>query len=153
MDTSFVGHGLHGAARREPRNVAEVYGVWAPGVVLMRNLPFSGKALIISAIFFLAVFTPGYLFVSDQLASMRFSQQERVGVQLLQRFTPVLQGLLTTRTATRAMLGKFDAAARYTAARVQTDQAIAGFDDLLRSSGDVLGVQPEFGLTPFARTH
>jgi methyl-accepting chemotaxis protein len=131
-------------ARPEPRNVTEVYGLWAPGVILMRNLPFASKALVISVVFFLAVLTPGYLFVAEQLASMAFSNQERVGVQTLQRFAPMLHGLLVTRNATRATLGKFDAASRYVAGRNQTDKAIAEFESQLASTGDPLAIKPEF---------
>jgi len=132
------------APRADPRSVTEVYGFWAPGVKLMRNLPFSGKALIISAIFLLALLTPGYLFVAEQLRNMAFSSQERTGVALLQRFAPVMHGLLVTRNTTRAHLGKFDAASRYLAARAQTDKALAGFEAHLASTGDPLALQSEF---------
>jgi methyl-accepting chemotaxis protein len=132
------------AWQTQARGVNEVYGLWAPGVILMRNLPFSGKALIISVIFLLAVLTPGYLFVSSQLQNLAFSNQERAGVQLLQRFTPVMHGLLQVRHATRASLGRFDAASRYVAARAQTDKAIAGFEELLVSTGDPMTIKPDF---------
>jgi len=135
-----IAQSLHRAA---PRTVTEVYGLWAPGVRMMRNLPFSGKALIISMIFFLALLTPGYLFVAEQFKNMAFSNQERSGVALLQRFAPVMHGLLLTRNATRASLGKFDAASSYAAARAYSDKALAGLEAHLASTGDPLALRPD----------
>jgi hypothetical protein len=126
------------------QSVFEVHGIWAPGVRLMRNLSFAYKALIICVIFLLAVIVPGYLLISTQLESMAFTNKERSGVATLKQFTPFLHGLLKTRNATRAALGKFDSANKYAAARTQTDAALADFEKLLVATADPLSIRPDF---------
>jgi methyl-accepting chemotaxis protein len=118
--------------------------VWYPGCRLMGNMRFAMKAALISVVFLLAAATPSYFYVSDQLANLESGRLERAGVALLQHYTPVLQGVLKTRNATRAALGGFDSKTRYDAARQQTDKAIAGFESYLATSGDKLGITPHF---------
>jgi len=117
---------------------------WSAGVRFMSRYNFAVKALIISLLFLVPLVLIGYFYASSELEQLRFSQLERTGVATLQKFSPILQGVLKTRNATRATLGNFDGLAKYAEGRKQTDEALAGFESLLNQNGDRLGVRPEF---------
>ena len=120
------------------------FGLWAPGMRLMGNLQFAGKAALICLMFLLPIVLFGYFFASGQRDQMAFTAQERVGVVALRQFVPVYTAVLKTRNATRATLGGFDGQAAYRAARAETDAALLGFDRFIASSGDELKVKAEF---------
>jgi len=128
---------------RAINDVAAIRWLWAPGVVLMRSIPFAYKALIISVVFVLAAATPGVLFIRSELQQMQFSVLERQGVLFLGKLVRVYHGLLDTRNATRAILGKYDGAQAYTQARQRTDAAMQDLDATL-TAGDPLQLRPEF---------
>jgi len=118
--------------------------LWAPGVRLMSEFNFVRKALCISLLFLLPLLLVTGFYGRAELEQIRVNQLERVGVQTLKVFGPVLQGVLKTRNATRAMLGSFDGAAKYAEGRRQTDHALSEFAKLLADGGDPLHIQPEF---------
>jgi methyl-accepting chemotaxis protein len=118
------------------------HGPWAPGVRLFRNLSFRSKALVISAAFLLPILLMSAYYFSTMRALISFTQNERVGVQLMTEFAPVLKGVIDTRNATRAMLGDFDAARQYEQARRETDAAMGRLNDLLVRTGDPLALGP-----------
>ena len=122
----------------------EAHGVWAMSVVLMRNLRFGSKAIVIGALFLLPIFILSYFFVKSQNDLIEFSMKERIGVATMRQFVPVFSGVLQTRNATRATLGKFDGANAYQAGRAATDTAIKAFDAHLAKEGDMLQIRPEF---------
>jgi methyl-accepting chemotaxis protein len=117
---------------------------WSGGVRFMSRYNFVVKALIISVLFLIPIVLIGYFYSTSELEQLRFSQSERVGVATLQKFSPILQGVLKTRNATRATLGNFDGLAKYIEGRKQTDEALVVFESLLNQNGDLLGVRPEF---------
>ena len=143
-----------GVALDEPQNIEVktppknslfgVHGILSPGVKLMRNLSFASKAMIISLSFLIPVVLLTYFFAVSQYDQINFSQKEHVGVEVFKKFLPIYTGVLKTRNATRATLGKFDGKSRYVSARDETDQAIKTFADYLKNSGDVLLIKPEF---------
>ncbi|BCO29389.1 hypothetical protein MIZ03_4312 [Rhodoferax lithotrophicus] len=118
-------------------------GLWAPGMRLMGNLQFAGKAVLICLIFLLPIVLFGYFFASGQKDQMNFTAQERVGVVALRQFVPVYTAVLKTRNATRATLGGFDGQSAYRTARAETDAALETFDKFITSSGDELKVKTE----------
>ncbi len=117
---------------------------WSPGVRLMGNISFPTKALIVSLVFLLPIVLLGYFFVSAQNDQVAFSAKERLGVQALQRVQPIAGGVLKIRNATRAMLGGFDGASKFEAAKAETDAALLGFDKYLAESGDPLTLKADF---------
>ena len=114
------------------------------GVRLMSRYNFGVKASIISLLFLLPLALVAYFYTSSELEQLRFSQSEQIGVASLKKFSPILQGVLKTRNATRATLGNFDGGAKYAEGRRQTDAALAEFESLLNSEGDPLSLRPEF---------
>jgi methyl-accepting chemotaxis protein len=110
----------------------------------MSRYNFIVKASIISLLFLLPMVLVAYFYASSELEQLRFSQSEQLGVSTLKKFSPILQGVLKTRNATRAMLGNFDGAAKYTEGRKQTDAALADFEAQLAQNSDPLGVRAEF---------
>ena len=130
----------------QPNNHGGAYGssFWSAGVRLMSRYNFVVKASIISLLFLLPMVLVAYFYASSELEQLRFSQSEQLGVSTLKKFSPILQGVLKTRNATRAMLGNFDGATKYTEGRQQTDAALAAFENLLAQNGDSLGLRTEF---------
>jgi signal transduction histidine kinase/CheY-like chemotaxis protein len=107
-----------------------------PGVRLMRNLPFSTKAGVITLVFLIPILLLGSAAVVDYLDRSEFTQHELHGMQLLQSFAPLNQQLVLARNTTRARLGGFDALADYTASRARADALFTQIDRELSHSGD-----------------
>jgi len=91
------------------REFFRYHGIWAPGVRMFRAIGFSSKAAIISAVFVLALIVPMLGLLQKLEEQIGFSQREQAGVAAMQRFLPVLKGVIDVRNATRANLGGFDA--------------------------------------------
>jgi len=125
---------------------ADLYGstIWSYGIGLMSRYNFVVKALIISVLFMVPILLVGYFYASSELEQLEFSRSERVGVATMQKFSPILKGVLKTRNATRAMLGNYDGLSKYVEGRKETDAALAGFEAMLTQDGDPLGLRPEF---------
>jgi methyl-accepting chemotaxis protein len=123
---------------------AAIAGLFAPGMRLMANLQFGGKALLICLLFLLPTLLFGYFFARNETTQMEFTAQERAGVVAMRHFLPVYGGVLKARNATRATLGGFDGQSRYLAARGQTDLALKDFDKFLSDSGDAIRIKAEF---------
>ena len=66
-----------------------VHGLWTPGVRIMRNLNFTFKALLVSALFLLPVLIFSYSFLSNQIDQISFSTKEVVGVSVMKKLMPV----------------------------------------------------------------
>ena len=66
------------------------HGVWAPGVVLMRNLQFTSKALIICAMFLIPLATTAWFYNSSVMGAIEFSAKERLGVEYNREVFPVI---------------------------------------------------------------
>ncbi|MBY0453305.1 MAG: hypothetical protein K2Q11_00270 [Burkholderiaceae bacterium] len=120
------------------------HGIWGPGVRLMRNLRFASKSLLISLMFLIPLGLSSYFFTSNQIEQITFNVKERAGVEALKNFYPIYLGIIKTRNATRATLGRLDRSAQYTAAREITDQKLKLFDQYLNDSGDILMMRPSF---------
>ncbi len=128
-----------------PAGLFYPHGLWAPGVKLMRNLNFAAKAIIISLIFLLPLALTAYLSLNSLQQSISFTTKEIAGVDTLQQFSPVLQGLNTLRGAMRAKMGGYTGAdASFEAGRRQMDTGLKEFDTFLKRTGDPMQVRPEF---------
>ena len=66
------------------------HGVWAPGVILMRNLQFTSKALIICAMFLIPLAATAWFYNSSVLSAIEFSAKERLGVEYNREVFPVI---------------------------------------------------------------
>lgn len=119
------------------------HGLWAPGVRLFRSIGFAGKAATISLVFLLSVAVLAWNYFPSANEQIASTTRERQGVAILTDFAPVLHGVLDARNATRAMLGGYDASAKYAEARQRTDAAIAHLEHDLATTGDPLGVTTE----------
>ena len=131
------------------RHLADALNQWigricAPGMRVLGRHRFPVKALIISLLFLAPLAVMAYFFASTELEQLRFSQAERIGVSTLRQFSPILQGVLKARNATRATFGGYDGGADYVVGRKQTDAALMAFENQLQSNQDPLGVRPEF---------
>ena len=141
---SSVSYPAAPASTPAPLSIFYPHGIWGPGVRLMRNLKFAGKSLIISLMFMLPLSLATYFFVASQFEQIAFSAKERVGLEALKQFMPIYLGVIKTRNATRATLGRFDRSAQYNAAREFTDQKIKSFEKYLMDSGDALEMKADF---------
>ncbi|MFZ2989607.1 methyl-accepting chemotaxis protein, partial [Ideonella sp.] len=117
------------------------HGIWSPGVRLFRHLRFRSKALLISAVLLLPALILGHAYMATMQDQLEFARQERAGVLAMQKFVPVLRGVLDVRNATRATLGGFDASKDYSASRTQVDAALAAFEQHLQATGDPLALR------------
>lgn len=66
------------------------HGVWAPGVILMRNLQFTSKALIICAMFLIPLATIAWFYNTSVMGAIEFSAKERLGVEYNREIFPVI---------------------------------------------------------------
>ena len=126
------------------REFFRYHGIWAPGVRMFRAIGFSSKAAIISAVFVLALIVPMLGLLQKLEEQIGFSQREQAGVAAMQRFLPVLKGVIDVRNATRANLGGFDAKDDYTQGRATVDEALSRFDAELKAQADPLNLRPQF---------
>ncbi len=110
----------------------------------MRNLRFAAKARLISLVFLVPMALLGYFLYSSQYEQIDFTHKERIGVVNLQEFMPIYTGLIKTRNAAQATLGRFDARTQYADARAETDRALSSFAKYLAQSGDPLELMSEF---------
>ena len=123
------------------RGVAAAGAIWGPGVRLMGNVSFMTKAIIITVVFLLPVALLGYFFVSAQSDQVSFSAKERIGVEAYKKLVPVTTAVIKVRNTTRASMGGFDAAAKFSAAKGEVDSTLKAFDAYLASSGDPLALK------------
>jgi len=126
------------------REFFRYHGIWAPGVRMFRAIGFSSKAAIISAVFVLALIVPMLGLLQKLEDQVDFSRREQAGVAAMQRFLPVLKGVIDVRNATRANLGGFDAKDDYTKGRAAVDEALSRFDAELKAQADPLNLRPQF---------
>jgi methyl-accepting chemotaxis protein len=120
-----------------------VYGnpMFAPGVRLMGNMQFGGKALLITLILSIPIFILGWASFSDYRDKSDANYAELSGVQMLGANVLLNQQLVIARNATRATLGGFEASQSYKEARHKADQLFAQTDKDLERSGDPLKLQ------------
>ncbi|MDY7540603.1 methyl-accepting chemotaxis protein [Undibacterium sp. RTI2.1] len=69
----------------------DVHGFWTLGVVLMRNLRFKAKALLICLMFLVPMIVLGWVYYSSTMESIQFSAKERLGVEYNREIFPVLE--------------------------------------------------------------
>jgi methyl-accepting chemotaxis protein len=117
------------------------HGVWAPGVRLFRRVGFRAKAALISTAFLVPLAVLAWNNFQAAQAQIGFATKERLGVEALRGFMPVVAGLTAARNATRATMGGYDAGADLARARADVDGALSRFDAFLNASGDPLGVR------------
>ena len=66
------------------------HGIWAPGVILMRNLQFTSKAIIICAMFLIPLATLAWFYNSSVMGAIEFSAKERLGVEYNREVFPLI---------------------------------------------------------------
>lgn len=118
------------------------HGAWAPGVKLFRRIQFKAKALLILALLLIPLTILSIDSWSHYADTINVLKKERAGVEAMSKLAPVMQGVVETRNATRAMLGGYRSESDYQVARTATDQALAQFKTSLDTSGDPLGLKP-----------
>lgn len=69
----------------------EAHGIWTFGVVIMRNLRFTAKSLVICAMFLIPLFVLAWFYNSSMSDSINFSAKERLGVAYAREIFPVLE--------------------------------------------------------------
>ncbi|MFZ2999790.1 MAG: methyl-accepting chemotaxis protein [Undibacterium umbellatum] len=77
-------------AKPKYQSAFDAHGLWVIGVVLMRNVRFSIKALIIGVLFIVPIVLVSYLYYDDVTTSIQFSSEERVGVEYNREVVPLL---------------------------------------------------------------
>jgi methyl-accepting chemotaxis protein len=130
-------------ARANSPALARFSSLWAPGAKLMGNVNFPAKALIISLIFLLPVALLGYFFVSAQNDQIAFSAKERVGVAAFEKLVPLNGNILQVRAITRAVMGGYEGASEFKAAKAAVDTELKNFDNYVVESGDPLALRKD----------
>jgi methyl-accepting chemotaxis protein len=80
-----------------PASIFYPHGVWAPGVRLMRNMQFAGKALLIVAIFLAPILVLAWAFYSAKHDAIEFSAKEILGVEYNRSVYPLIDLALQMR--------------------------------------------------------
>jgi hypothetical protein len=78
-------------------------GLFGPGMRLMGNLQFSGKALLICLVFLLPVVWSSWSLYSTKASSMAFSSKERLGVKYNREIFPLINAAQQLRRDATAM--------------------------------------------------
>jgi len=73
-----------------PRSAFEAHGIWAYGVVLMRNLRFAAKAALICLMFVIPLAYVTFEYYVTKKAVIDTSSQELMGIDYIQEIFPVL---------------------------------------------------------------
>jgi len=118
------------------------HGVWAPGVRLFRRIGFRAKAALISAAFLVPLAVLAWNHAQSAREQIGFTAKERLGVEAIRSFVPVLTGLTTVRNAVRATLGGHDPGDDHVRARAEVERSLNAFGAFLQRSGDPLGLRP-----------
>ena len=127
-----------------PNSFFYPHGFLAPGVKLMRLIPFKVKALIISLMFLLPLGLSTILYVKAELEQIQFSQSEREGVQAMRRYMPLVKGLMDTQNANRLAAAGVDTSQARQKGVEDVNRAISAFDQYIRETQDRLQLQGEF---------
>ncbi len=80
-----------------------MFGLFGPGIRLMGNLQFSGKALLICLVFLLPIVWSSWSLYSTKASSMAFSSKERLGVKYNREIFPVINAAQQLRRDATAM--------------------------------------------------
>ncbi len=75
----------------------EVFGLWTPGILLMRNLRFKLKASLIFLVVLLPISLLAWFYFSSELRSLKSTQKERAGVEYAAAIFPVIEAALDSR--------------------------------------------------------
>lgn len=68
----------------------DAHGFWTFGVVLMRNMRFTSKAMVICAMFLIPLSVLAWFYNTSMLDAINFSAKERLGVEYNREIFPVL---------------------------------------------------------------
>jgi methyl-accepting chemotaxis protein len=80
-----------------------MFGLFGPGIRLMGNLQFSGKALLICLVFLLPVVWSSWSLYSTKASSMAFSTKELLGVKYNREIFPLINAAQQLRRDATAM--------------------------------------------------
>lgn len=122
---------------------------WRPGSVLMRQLKFPGKMLLISAAFMLPVIclSVSYLNVVNQ--DLSFAKKERSGVRYSRSLYAAMESAINWRYQTRLqMLG--EPGARVDEMRATFEETFKKIEDIDRDTGVELGTTATLNLSKAA---
>lgn len=130
------------ASEPAPRSAYGAHGIMAPGVMMMRNMTFGIKSLVITLLFLSAIGLLAFSYYGVQLSNIAFSAKERVGVAYLQAAYPVLKASLDLRrdATAQAQGGQVNLAATKQAFQ----QALAGLEQAQRQFGQELSTEAPF---------
>ncbi|MFZ6693924.1 methyl-accepting chemotaxis protein [Undibacterium sp. SXout20W] len=80
------------APKSEPvhKDAFHAHGLLTLGVVLMRNLRFKSKAFLICMMFIIPMSILTWMYFSNVLENIRFSEKERIGIEYTRQIFPVI---------------------------------------------------------------
>lgn len=114
-------------------------GVWGPGVRLMGNMQFAGKALLICVIFALTLAWVTVSYVNEKLAAIAFSSKELDGVAYNRAVFPLIDIVQQLRREMAAKAGGSADTAALTQGRARLADAQAALAEVERRFGQALG--------------
>lgn len=122
----------------------EAHGVMTPGVVLMRNLRFLGKALIICLVFMIPMVIIAWFYYAGMKESIDFAQQERLGVEYNRAIFPLLDAAQQLRRDSTAAALTGNAPATMAAVKEKVQTAQARLAELENKLGGKLGTSKAY---------
>ncbi len=78
------------ASKPNHTSAFDAHGFWSLGVVLMRNLQFTSKSIVICVIFLIPILSFGYLYNTSMFETIEFSAKERLGLEYNREIFPLL---------------------------------------------------------------
>jgi len=114
------------------------HGLWAPGVRSFRAVSFNAKAALITGAFAVPILVLSIQYFADKQAAIAFSVQERIGVAYQRDLLPVLDGLLSARSAA------WQSPQSVQATGAQLKRASTALELTHRRLGPMLGIQAAY---------
>jgi methyl-accepting chemotaxis protein len=124
-------------------NSGPLLGLFGPGMRLMGNLQFGGKALLICLVFLLPIGWLGWSLYTTKASSIAFSAKEKLGVRYNREIFPLINAAQQWRRDATSMAANGAAPATLTEVQGKLKQA----QDKLAAVNQELGAQLDTGKT------
>jgi methyl-accepting chemotaxis protein len=115
------------------------HGIWTPGVILMRNMQFSSKALLICLMFLIPLIVLTRAFYISKTEAIEFSAKEKLGIEYNHEIFPVINLVQQLRREGQIAAATGGASANADAIKAKLQTSLAKLADVEKRLGSELG--------------
>lgn len=84
-------------SQNAPDSAFSVHGIWTPGIILMRNIKFQAKVVIIMAVFLIPIIMASHFLFKNLNGQIEFRGNEVIGVELLDEVMPINEKIVSLK--------------------------------------------------------